>query len=150
MVDSSLTDNPDRFPRLKEVFLESDGVREKYEIESALSASRGWIIKFTGVDDRNQAEELKGYYLEIESSELPELEDDSYYIFELIGLDVFDTDGNSLGELMEVLQYPANDVYVVKGEEGRIMIPAIRDIVKKIDMDNRRMEVKLLPGLSFE
>lgn len=150
IVDDSLTDNPDRFPNLTEVYIDLNGDMRQFIIESCSRASRGWIVKLGEVDDRDDAEELRGHYFEVKADQLPNLEEDVHYVFELIGLDVFDEEGNAIGTLREVLQYPANDVYVVESDKGRMMIPATDEIVKKIDLSSRRMEVKLLSGLSFE
>ncbi len=150
VVDDSLTDNPDRFPNLTEVYIDLNGDMRQFIVETCSRASRGWIVKLGGIDDRDSAERLKGHYFEIEADQLPALEEDVHYVFELIGLDVIDDEGNAIGELKEVLQYPANDVYVVESDKGRMMIPATDEVVKKIDLSNRLMEVKLLPGLSFE
>jgi 16S rRNA processing protein RimM len=146
----SLTDNPTRFETLTEVLVEIDGERTLYHLERCSAASRGWLVKFKGVDDRSEAEKLKSGYLLIEAAKLPELEEGSYYLFDLIGMNVYTTSGELLGDITDVQQYPANDVYVIEGESGKLLLPAIRDVVKNIDVKNKRMEVELLSGLEFE
>jgi 16S rRNA processing protein RimM len=146
----SLTDNPTRFETLTEVLVEIDGERTLYHLERCSAASRGWLVKFKGVDDRSEAEKLKSGYLLIDAAKLPELEEGSYYLFDLIGMNVYTTSGELLGEITDVQQYPANDVYVIEGESGKLLLPAIRDVVKNIDVKNKRMEVELLSGLEFE
>jgi 16S rRNA processing protein RimM len=146
----SLTDNPTRFEALSEVIVEVGGRRTLYRVERCSVASKGLLIKFKGVDDRSEAEKLKSGYLLVEAAKLPELEEGSYYLFDLIGMNVYTISGELLGEITDVQQYPANDVYIIEGEKGKLLLPAIRDVVKKIDVQNKRMEVELLSGLEFE
>jgi 16S rRNA processing protein RimM len=150
VLTESLTDNPTRFETLSEVFVEIGGQRALYQLEKCSAASKGWLVKFKGVDDRNQAETLTGGYLQIEIDKLPELQEGSYYLFDLVGMSVYTTSGEHLGEITDIQQYPANDVYIVEGESGKLLLPAIRDVVKNVDMKNKRMEVELLSGLEFE
>jgi len=150
-VDDRLTDNPDRFRDLKQVFIEANDEYLKFEVESCLKASRGWLVKFKGVSDRDQAEELAGFYISIESDELPQLDDGVFYDIDLIGIEVVDIEsGEILGKLEEIVHYPANAVYRVVGPKGRLALPATHDIVKKVDIDNQKMEVMLLDGIEFE
>lgn len=146
----SLTDNPMRFEDLSEVVVEIGGERTLYHVERCSAASKGLLIKFKGVDDRSEAEKLKNGYLLIEASKLPELEEGRHYLFDLIGVNVYTTSGELLGEITDVQKYPANDIYIVEGEKGKLLLPAIRDVVKNIDVQNKRMEVELLSGLEFE
>ena len=146
----SLTDNPTRFETLTEVLVEIGDERTLYHLERCSAASKGWLVKFKGVDDRSDAEKLKSGYLLVEAEKLPELEEGRYYLFDLIGMNVYTTSGELLGEITDVLQYPANDIYIVEGENGKLLLPAIRDVVKNIDVQSKRMEVELLSGLEFE
>jgi 16S rRNA processing protein RimM len=146
----SLTDNPTRFEALSEVIVEVGGRRTLYRVERCSVASKGLLIKFKSVDDRSEAEKLKSGYLLVEAAKLPELEEGSYYLFDLIGMNVYTISGELLGEITDVQQYPANDVYIIEGEKGKLLLPAIRDVVKNIDVQNKRMEVELLSGLEFE
>jgi 16S rRNA processing protein RimM len=146
----SLTDNPTRFEALSEVIVEIGGKRTLYHVERCSAASKGLLVKFKGVDDRTEAEKLKSGYLLVEAAKLPELEEGSYYLFDLIGMNVYTTEGELIGEITDVQQYPANDVYIIEGENGKLLLPAIRDVVKNIDVQNKRMEVELLSGLEFE
>lgn len=150
VVVEDLTNNPERFKRLSEAIVETGENRRKYNVVSCSALSRGWLVKFEGVNDRDQADQLKGSYLLTVTADLPELEEGNYYLFDLVGVEVFTTSGEMLGTLESIDQYPANDIYVVVGARGRLMIPAIRDVVKSIDIKNKRMEVELLSGLEFE
>ncbi len=142
------TDYPERILDMKEILVENQKKLELMKIEN-VSLVKGILnLKFAGVDSKEDAEKLRGAFLKITKSQLKPLEKGEYYIFELIGLKVIKTDGEVLGELIDILKTGANDVYVVKllnGEE--LLIPALKSVVKKIDLQNLIIEVELLPGL---
>lgn len=102
-------------------------------------------VKLVGVDDRDAADKLRGRYLEVDAGDLPDLPEGAFYEWQLIGLQVYDATGRKLGRLEEVLEYPANDVYVVVSEGRETMVPAIRDVVRKVDIAGGRMDVDLPP-----
>jgi 16S rRNA processing protein RimM len=95
----------------------------------------------------NAAEQLRGGYLEITREQLVPLPEGSYYIFEIIGLKVYDLDGAYLGEITDVLQTGANDVYVVETGGKPLLIPALKQVVREVDLQGRRMRVELPEGL---
>ncbi len=146
----SLTDNPARFEALSDVHVEIGGERKFLRLEDRKATPKGWLVKFEGVEERTQAQSLKGGYLQVETENLPELDEGRYYLFELIGMSVYTISGEFLGKIIDVQQYPANDVYVVQGDRGKLLLPAIADVVKSVDRDDKRMEVELLDGLEFE
>ena len=105
------------------------------------------LLKFKQIDTIEQAEELRNYYLNAKRSDI-KLEDGAHFIVDLIGLEVFTEDGELLGNLVEVLQPGANDVYIVENSaKQQILLPAIPDVIKQIDIANKKMIVKLLEGL---
>ena len=112
---------------------------------------RGLLMALEAVTDRGQAENLIGSELFVDQSRLPTLEEDTYYWFDLVGLSVYDTTGALLGLLDEIIPTPGNDIYVVKGKQygqpGEMLIPAIGDVVLKIDLDNKTMIVDPPEGL---
>ena len=112
---------------------------------------RGLLMRLETVSDRDQAERLIGAELFAKKSSLPTLEEDTYYWFELIGLLVHDTTGKRLGRLDSVIATPGNDIYVIKTEHGgqlrEMLIPAIGDVVLKIDLEGRTMIVDPPEGL---
>lgn len=115
-----------------------------------VTVARGRLsVKVSGVDTRNDAERLRGGYIKVPKAEAPALPDGRYYVFDIIGLEVFTTDGRSLGRVANVLQTGANDVYVVKPAGGGkdVLIPAVKPVVKRIDLDSRRMVIEPLEGL---
>jgi 16S rRNA processing protein RimM len=103
-----------------------------------------WILKLDGVDDRGQVETLRGELLEAPDAEIERDDEDSYFIYELIGLRVETFDGDVLGTLTEVMQPGANDVYVITGESGaEILVPAIADVIESVDVGAGVMRVRL-------
>ncbi|MBA7646059.1 Ribosome maturation factor RimM [subsurface metagenome] len=105
------------------------------------------IIKLEGIDSVEQAEELRGKTLEIHRRQLETLPEGQYYHFQLIGLEVWTTEGKRLGKVIRVLSAPSNDNYVVSGEKGEILIPAIEDVVKSVDLESRRITIEAIEGL---
>ena len=110
---------------------------------------RGYpCIVFEGYEDRTAADVLRGSLIELAEEELPALPEGEYYLHDLVGLTVVDTDGEAIGRLAEVLRTGANDVYLVRREGARdLLIPAIPDVILEVDLGAARMRVELLPGL---
>lgn len=122
--------------------------REKsVEINWVKPHTRTPLISFKGVTNREQAQALIGGELFIEESELPELNKDTYYWFELIGLEVYSTKEDYLGRITSIFPTGSNDVYIVKDRENEILVPALKSVVIDIDLDNKRMRVDLPEGL---
>lgn len=142
------TDFPERFVQDKKITLFLKGQRSDYTIEKVWPHKKFIIIKFAETPDMTAAEKLKGGLLQVTPEELMPLPEGNYYIFQIVGLRVMDENGQELGKIVQVIQTGANDVYVVKREEGKdILIPAIRSVVKKIDVSGGKMEVELPEGL---
>lgn len=130
-----ITDYPERFKDRRELLMEHKGRVELLEIEKVTFASNYLVVQFKGIDSIEKAEELRGAYLKVPETQLAPLNEDSYYIYQLIGLCVKDTHGTPVGKLTDVLQTGANDVYVVHSEAGtELLIPALKQVVKKIDL----------------
>ena len=102
--------NPERYEEIKEIYVEN----KPYKIEKVRFQGNTVILKLSGIDDRNAAESCKGKEIYIAESELPALPEDTYYIRDLIGMDVVTEDGEKLGTLMDILQNTAQDVYEVR------------------------------------
>jgi 16S rRNA processing protein RimM len=134
-----LGDNPARFLPGRVLRLG----RREVEVERATAAGQLLRLALAGVGDRDTAESLRGKYLEVEACDLPELPEGAYYQWQLIGLAVSDAMGRPLGELVEVLDYPANDVYRVVGDGLETLVPAIREVVLEVDLEAGRMVVDL-------
>lgn len=141
-----LTDFPERFLNMEKVLVELQGKTRYYHMESARLYKKFVIIKFRETADMTAAEKLKGGLLKVTREELVELPRDNYYIFDLIGLAVFNEAGDNLGVLEEVIHTGANDVYVVDRKEGPpLLVPALKSVVREIDLPGKRMVVEM-PG----
>ncbi|MEX0786919.1 MAG: ribosome maturation factor RimM [Dehalococcoidia bacterium] len=105
------------------------------------------LLELEGINRPEQAEKLRGLLLEIPESDLVPLEEDRYYRFQLIGIEVVDGQGNALGRIEEVLETGANDVYVVRDAESELLLPAIDTVVKDVDVERGCMTVELIAGL---
>ena len=144
-----LTDFPDRFQELKLVTLDLDRSLQRVHIETVRYHKRMVIIKFKEVEDMNAALTLKGALIKIERNQVVPLPPGNYYLFELIGLPVFEENGECLGEVVDIQQTGSNDVYLVRNHQtGKdLLIPALKTVVRKIDLVEKRITVALLPGL---
>ncbi len=118
-----------------------------YKIKWSAPHSRFVLVLFDGIDSRSQAHSLKGYELFIEKTNLPELEEKTYYWDDIIGLDVYATDGGFLGKIESIIRTGSNDVYVVKNKEKEVLIPALESVVLNVDFDRKTMKVIIPEGL---
>lgn len=131
---SPLTDDVNRFSRLKKVYVAD----KAYDVQSSKVLPNGVFIKLSGVDDRNAAELLRGNDVQVDREDAVKLPKDRYFIVDVIGCEVY-TDDTRIGKLVDVLQYGAADVYVLSTAKGRAMIPAIDRILKTVDVDNKKI-----------
>lgn len=145
---SPLTDFPERFDDLKRVHVQSNA-SSWHAVESVRWHKQFVLMKLSGIEHRDDAQSLRNALVQVPMEEAHPLPPDSHYVFQLVGLDVFTVEGRKLGVLEDVLATGANDVYVVKRVEGGqpLLIPVLRDVVHNIDLERRRIEVQLLPGL---
>ena len=105
------------------------------------------LLKFGGVDTRDSAAALANQEIYVDAAELQPLPEGTYYHYDLIGMAVVTREGTTLGEVTQIIITGANDVLVVTGQGGEVLLPVIADVVKKIDAESRRISVELLPGL---
>lgn len=142
----SYTDYPERFGEIDYVFIDEE--EEKFFVEKVKYHKSTPIIKLKGIDSIEDADHLRGKTLYIDESNLRELEDDEYMIADLVGMQAYLQDGTVLGEVVNVLQYTANDIYVVRTENGKeYLIPAVRELVPTIDVKEKKMIIKQIEGL---
>ncbi len=142
------TDDIKRFDSLKKVYIEKNSNKKEYEIEEVKYHKNMVLIKFEGIENIEQAERLRNSYLTISRNSAEELEEGRYYVVDLLGLEVYTDEQILLGTLEDIFNTGSNDIYVVKNEEGKqILLPAIQDVIKKIDIENKKVIVHLLPGL---
>lgn len=142
------TDDPARFKKLKKVMLDTGKETIPLEVQGVRYFKQLVILKFKGIDNINDIEKYKKCPLLVLREDAVPLEEDEYFIADMIGMEVVTEDGESFGTLKDVLQTGANDVYVVtdiRGEE--VLLPAIKECILKVDMKSRKMVVHLMDGL---
>lgn len=142
------TDDPARFKKLKKVILNDGRQQLEMEIASVKFFKNMVILKFKGIDDINDVEKYRKATLWVTREDAVPLEEDEYYIADLIGMNVVSDEGEQLGRITDVLQTGANDVYVIsRPDTPDLLVPAIRDCIKTVDLEEGRMVIHLLPGL---
>lgn len=142
------TDDITRFDRLEKVYIEIHNSKKKYEIEEVKYHKDMVLIKFKGIDKIEDAELLRNSYLKVNRKDEPELEEGTYYIVDLLGLDVYSDEGNLLGKLEDIFNNGSTDIYVVKNELGKqLLLPAISDVIKEINLEEQKIVVHILKGL---
>ncbi len=143
-----LTDFPERLDTTEWVYLGNEFEADAYRLEKYRWHKKNVLLTLAGVTDRTQAEQLRGQLVQVPVEEAVPLPEGDYYLYQLKGLQVITTDGKVLGKITNILETKANDVYVVKGDGPQeILLPAIPDVVKAIDIQKGRMIVKLIEGL---
>ena len=142
------TDDPGRFRRLKKVILDNGKVSVDLEIESVKYFKQFVILKFKGLDDIEQVEKYRKASLYVTRDNAVRLKKDEFFIADLIDMKVVNEDGSPLGTLRDVITTGANDVYEVALDEGgTVLIPAIKEYILDVDVENAVMRVHLLEGL---
>lgn len=141
-----LTDFPDRWAGMKIVFI--GGQHDKLDIHSSRRHKNFVLLKFTGYDNRDVVESLRGELLYIPIDDAMPLKPDEFYYFQVLGFEVRTVSGDTLGEIVDVLKPPgANEVFVVHGVRGEILIPVIEDVIRSLDMESGVVIIQPIPGL---
>jgi 16S rRNA processing protein RimM len=104
-------------------------------------------LKLAGYSDRNEAEKLRAQWLRVPEDEALPLEEGEYYLYQVIGCTVITDEGQVLGQITEVIETKANNVFVVEGPDGEVLLPDIDEVIKEVNLENGRLLVHLLPGL---
>lgn len=142
------TDDPRRFRRLKEVVLDTGKEKMNLEIEGVKFFKQFVILKFKGLDNINDIEKYRQKSLYVTRKNAVRLQRDEYFIADLIGLKVQDEDGTELGTVKDVIETGANDVYEVEMADGKsLLLPAIKQCILNVDVENGMMQVHVLEGL---
>lgn len=142
------TDNPNRFKRLKQVIVEYGKKREILEIESVKFFKQFVILKFKGYDSINDIEIMKGAKLLVDRENAVRLRKDEYFVADLIGLKVVTDEGEDFGELKDVLETGANDVYIIERADGtEVLVPAIKECILAVDMEAGQITIHVMEGL---
>ncbi len=144
------TEDPARFKKLKKVTLHTQrGEKIELDVQSARFFKKFVIVKFKQYDNINDVEKFRGCELTIDRKDALKLEPGEFYCADLMGLDVVDEDGNILGQISDVIQTGANDVYeMTRSEtEEKVYIPAIKDCIKEINLEDKKIIIHVMDGL---
>ena len=142
------TDEPARYKVLKEVVADTGKRQVVLEVTNVRFFKQMVIVKFKGIDRIEDAEPLKDAKLYVTREYAVPLAEDEYFLADLAGLAVYTEEGEELGTIKDILQTGANDVYVIDLKQGKeLLVPAIKDCIKKVDLDGGKMIIHLLPGL---
>ena len=142
------TDDITRFSKLKTIYIEKNKKLEKMEIEEVKYHKNLVLLKLKGIDDINDTLKYKNCYIKIDRTDAVDLPENSYFIVDLIDMEVYTDEDKFLGKIVDVFPTGSNDVYVVKDDLGKqILLPAIGDVIKNVDVANKKMTVHLIEGL---
>ncbi len=142
------TDDIKKFSNLKTIYIKTKSGLTEFKIEQVRYVKNMVMLKLAGIDTVEEAEKYRNLYIRILRDQEEELEEGSYYVVDILGCKV-NTDANQeLGKIVDVFQTGSNDVYVVKDEQGKqILLPAIKQVIKNVDIKNKIITVHLLEGL---
>ena len=142
------TDDISKFEELKYIYIQLKSELRKVKIEQVRYNKNQVLLKLEGIDSIEEAEKYRNFYLKIEKKCQEELGEDTYYIVDLIGINVYSENDEYLGTIEDVFPTGSNDVYVVKDNLGKqILVPAIAEVVKEVELKNKKMVIKIIPGL---
>ena len=142
------TNDMKRFDDLKKVYVTSRKDSKLYKVENVRYHKNMVLLKLENINNPEDAEMLKNAYLEIDREDAIPLEEGTYFIADLIGLEVYSDEGNLLGKVEDIYNTGSNDIYVVKDELGKqILLPGIKDVIKDVQIENAKIIVHLIPGL---
>lgn len=143
-----LTDDITRFEDLEAVYIEKAKELIKYNIQEVKYNKNMVLLKLEGIDDISEAEKYKNCYIKINREDALKLEENSYFVVDIIGLEVYTEEEELLGKVIEVFSTGSNDVYTIKNSEGKeILLPAISEVIKNVDIPNKKIVVHLMEGL---
>lgn len=139
-----LTYDPKRFKELKDIYIEKNLSLEQKEILEVKPYRENILLKIKECDTPEKAKKYRGAYIKIQRSKSPELPKDTYYYYDIIGMDVYTINGEHLGKIDSIMRAGECDVYTIKGDKKEYLIPAIKDVIKEINLKSKRMTVELL------
>ncbi len=140
------TDLPERFTWLKEVYVGETPLKS-FAVESVRFHKTWVLIKLLGVESRDEVESLRGQWVQVPKHESISLEEGEYFLYQIIGASVYGDDGDFIGEITDVIETKANNVFVVQGPYGEVLLPDIDEVIKQVNLDSGLVIVHLIPGL---
>lgn len=139
-----LTFDPLRFSELSEVILKHKGLIVHKKLRSVKTHKHNLLLHFEGCDAPEEAKRYRSALIQIEKSASPKLPEGVYYHHQIIGMDVYTIDGYHLGKVKLIFETGSNDVYVAAGDDKEYLIPAIKDVIQEIDLEAKKMIVRLM------
>lgn len=142
------TDDIRRFDKLEKIYIENKKSRKEYVIEEVKYHKNMVLMKLKGIDTPEDANLLRQSYLLIDRDKEEPLEEGTYYIVDLLGLEVYTDEDKLLGTVQDIFNTGSNDIYVVKDEQGKqVLLPGISEVIKEINLEDKKIIVHLIPGL---
>ena len=145
---NSFSQDSKRFEKLDVIYIKENNELKSYKIEKVTYNKNQVILKLENINHIDYAEKLRNKYIYVKKSQLEDIPEGVYYISDLIGLDVYDEKNNYLGKVDDIFSTKSNDVYVIKNELGvNRLLPGTDEVIKNIDLDNKKIVVNLIKGL---
>lgn len=142
------TDDVSQFEKLDTILIDKKGTLQEVSIEEVKYSKNQVLLKLKGIDKIEEAEKYRNCYLKIPREKARKLPEGTYFIADLIGLEVITDEGTMLGKVEDIYNSGANDIYVIKDELGKqILLPSIKEVIKEIDLEQEKIIVHLLKGL---
>lgn len=142
-----ITDDIERFRGLRFIFIQKDSAYQKVEVEGVQILGRFIRLKLSEYDTREDAERLKGHYIYIDRPNAAYIEESSYYYYDVVGCKVKRLDGGLVGIITDILNAGSCDVYVVNSEGEEYFIPAVKDVIKEINIIRKEIIIDVIDGL---
>jgi 16S rRNA processing protein RimM len=140
---------PERTASLRDVFIgASEQAALPFVVEDVIVRPNAVVVKFAGIDDRTAAEKFTNRLLFVEEAKAKAPPKGSFFIHDIVGCEIWDTDGRLVGTVEEIMKYPAQDLWSVRTETGSFLLPAVKEFVRKVDLKNRKITVQMIEGLS--
>ena len=137
-----------RFDDLKKVYVKTRKESKLYNVENARYHKNMVLLKLKGINTPEEAEMLRNAFLEIDREDAIPLEEGTYFIADLLGLEVYTDEGKLLGKVEDIYNTGSKDIYVIKDELGKqVLLPGINEVIKEVDLNNGKIIVHLIPGL---
>lgn len=145
------TDDISQFEKMNSILIDKKGTLEEMQIEEVKYSKNQVLLKLKGIETIEEAEKYRNCYLKLPREKAKKLPEGTYFIADLIGVDVYTEEGNLLGKVEDIYNSGASDIYVIKNELGKqILLPATKEVIKQIDLEQEKIIVHLLKGLIEE
>lgn len=145
------TDDITRFENLEIIYIQKGQELIAKNIEEVKYVKNMVLLKLEGIDNIEEAEKYRNMYIKIDKEDIGDIPEDSYLVVDMLKCNVYTEENELLGKMVDVLSTGSNDVYVVRTAEGKeILLPAIKDVIKEIDIQNKKIIVNLMDGLIWK